>query len=154
MNDIRNLIILALVLIISFLVYQKPQGNMDFGSGTIPSQDYLGGTLDQQITEKRNYKTIYESYHVKNTLNRNVKQIQSCYLSYLEKKPKQTTGQIFADWQIDGKGMGMKANVIFTDFEGDEIVECVRETLNAMEFPPPPSGRIAYASYTWNFQPE
>lgn len=48
----------------------------------------------------------------------------------------------------------MKANVIFTDFEGDEIIDCVRETLNAMEFPPPPNGLTAYASYTWHLQPE
>lgn len=162
MKDIRNVIILALILLVAFLAFllhrQNISGGPQFHSGPQVASSSpagcAGGGLDQQISEKRNYKTIYESYHVKNTLNRNTPKIQSCYLEYLKSSPEKTKGQIFADWQIDASGNAFKSNVIFTDFKGEEIVKCIRETIDAMEFPPPPSGRIAYASYTWHFQPE
>ena len=109
-------------------------------------------SLDQIVTEKnQNPKTIYESYHVQNTISKKSAKLQACFIAYVNRKPEKTKGYVFVDWQIDSSGNAFKAEKIGASLGDDEFYSCILDTVNSWEFPPPPSGKTAYTSYKFRF---
>ena len=108
-------------------------------------------SLDQIIPEGKGFKTAYENYHVSNTIMKRMSTLQSCFIDHIESKPMRSKGWVNLDWQIDAKGQAFKAEKINATMGDDKFYSCLTDTINQWEFPPPPSGMIAYTSYRFKF---
>lgn len=95
----------------------------------------------------------YQAKQVKNTLTKQSKNLQSCYLDYLKSSPKQTKGQVKLDWQITKEGTVLDAGVVFNAFQNKNLSECLVKKLASIHFPPPPYGNH-YIEHSLYFQTE
>lgn len=128
----------------SIIIYQFSRANTEFQSSSC--------SLDQMVTEKNtSSKTIYESYHVQNTISKKSSNLQTCFIDYVNRKPDRTKGYVFVDWQIDSSGDAFKAEKIGASIGDETFYSCIIDTVNSWEFPPPPSGKTAYTSYKFRF---
>ena len=92
---------------------------------------------------------------VKNTIVKNTKSIQSCFLKLIESTPDiPESGRVLVDWQIDSKGKVFEAGVVSDEFSNKEFQACLREKIREIIFPAPPSVRSVYVEHTFVFRKE
>ena len=92
---------------------------------------------------------------VKNTIVKNAKSIQSCFLKLIESTPDiPESGRVLVDWQIDSKGKVFEAGVVSDEFSNKEFQACLREKIGEIIFPAPPSVRPVYVEHTFLFRKE
>ena len=92
---------------------------------------------------------------VKNTIVKNAKSIQSCFLKLIESTPDiPESGRVLVDWQIDSKGKVFVAGVVSDEFSNKEFQACLREKIGEIIFPAPPSVRPVYVEHTFLFRKE
>jgi hypothetical protein len=84
----------------------------------------------------------------------NAKDIQSCYLDYLEKKPKVTEGAMDILLKIEEDGSIASVKITQDSFEDDVFKSCVANKLKGYFLSPPPLGINRFISHTLEFKSE
>ncbi|NRA67240.1 MAG: AgmX/PglI C-terminal domain-containing protein [Pseudobacteriovorax sp.] len=106
-------------------------------------------------------KTCANQYHglamrvVQNVIRQNLIKLRHCYETLLKKNPK-ARGRLLTNFRIGATGTVENVNFRaisdgakpFTKFQG-----CVKDTVAAMEFPPPIGGRFVDINYPFVFNP-
>ena len=107
------------------------------------------------VTEKGSKgKGYYLDVAVRNTVRKHFFNIQKAYNTYLEKSPAITDGRIEIDWLIDGNGVVVTPEVIYSDFTDKTFLADVLKAISSWNFPPPPNGRKYYVEHTFNIRRE
>jgi TonB family protein len=102
--------------------------------------------------QKPEYKTPYEQNQVRNTIVKNNQIIQECYLKHLEKENAIGTGRVQVDWQIAPSGNTLNPQVVTSTLDDKDMDQCIVEKVKTFEFPPPPSDKPIYTTFTYVFR--
>lgn len=102
--------------------------------------------------EKPEFKSPYEQNQVRNTILKNNKSIQECYLKHLEQKEAKTSGKLQIDWQIAPSGETLSPQVVASTMNSKALEECVLNKVKTFSFPPPPSEKPIYTTFTYLFR--
>jgi hypothetical protein len=102
--------------------------------------------------EKPEFKSPYEQNQVRNTILKNNKLIQECYLKHLEQKDAKTSGKLQIDWQIAPSGETLSPQVVASTMNSKTLEECVVTKVKAFNFPAPPSDKPIYSTFTYLFR--
>lgn len=102
--------------------------------------------------QKPEYKTPYEQNQVRNTIVKNNQIVQECYLKHLEKENAIGSGRVQVDWQIAPSGDTLNPQVVTSTLDDKEMDECIVEKVKAFQFPPPPSDKPVYTTFTYVFR--
>lgn len=128
MKDKNLIIIVVLVAIIAFLagkIYtDKSQSNL---ANNMPAAD---GKLLRQYKQKEITRTIRE----------NAKDLQKCYLAYLDKKPQVTEGVIKVLFLLKENGSVEESRIVKSDFPDPTFGTCANDKIKSYYFSPPPFG--------------
>jgi hypothetical protein len=104
--------------------------------------------------DKPDYKSSYEQNQVRNTILKNNKSVQECYLKHLEEKDSVTSGKVQVDWQISPDGTVLSPQVVTSTMKSKNLEDCILARLKAFNFPPPPSDKPVYTTFTYSFRKE
>ena len=104
--------------------------------------------------QKPEFKSPYEQNQVRNTIVKNNSQIQECYLKHLEKKNAISSGRVQVDWQIDPSGDTLSPQVVVSSLEDKDLDDCILGKVKSFKFPPPPSDKQIYTTFTYVFRKE
>ncbi|NBT58655.1 energy transducer TonB [bacterium] len=102
--------------------------------------------------QKPEFKSPYEQNQVRNTIVKNNPTIQDCYLKHLEKKDAISSGKVQVDWQIDSSGDTLSPQIVISTLDDKEFDDCVVEKVKTFKFPPPPSDKPIYTTFTYVFR--
>lgn len=102
--------------------------------------------------QKPEYKTPYEQNQVRNTIVKNNSIIQECYLKHLEKENAVTSGRVQVDWQIAPSGDTLSPQVVTSTLDDKDMDECIVEKVRTFKFPPPPTDKPVYTTFTYVFR--
>ena len=100
--------------------------------------------LAQSYKEKVVVRKIYD----------NAKDIQSCYLDYLEKKPKVTEGAMDILLKIEEDGSIDSVKITQDSFQDNVFEGCIANKLKGHFLSPPPLGINRFISHTLAFKSE
>ena len=132
MNMKGNWVAILLLLAVVGYLYQE---NQDTKQLLQQMQQRQPNQMQPQETAKDD---PYLKSQVKNTIAKNAKAIQKCYLDLLKTKPKVTAGQLKLDWQIDAEGKVFGAGVIFNQLGNEAFGNCTLDHIKKIRFPVPP----------------
>ncbi|MFM8314253.1 MAG: AgmX/PglI C-terminal domain-containing protein, partial [Deltaproteobacteria bacterium] len=104
--------------------------------------------------EKPEFKSPYEQNQVRNTILKNNKTIQECYLKHLDQKEAKTSGKVQVDWQIAPNGEVLTPQVVTSTMNSKNLEDCVLSKVKTFSFPPPPSDKPVYTTFTYLFRKE
>jgi len=104
--------------------------------------------------QKPEFKSPYEQNQVRNTIVKNNSQIQECYLKHLEKKDAVSSGRVQVDWQIDPAGDTLSPQVVVSTLDDKDLDACILGKVKSFKFPPPPSDKPVYTTFTYVFRKE
>lgn len=104
--------------------------------------------------QKPEFKSPYEQNQVRNTIVKNNPLIQECYLKHLEKKEAVSSGKVQVDWQIDPSGDTLSPQVVISTLGDKDLDECILGKVKTFKFPPPPSDKPVYTTFTYVFRKE
>ncbi|MDX2470764.1 MAG: AgmX/PglI C-terminal domain-containing protein [SAR324 cluster bacterium] len=96
----------------------------------------------------------YLNHQVKNTIVKKAKELQICYKDFLKTSPKNTSGTIKLDWQVQADGKVAVPGIIHNGLEDKNFGECVLAQITSLTFPPPPSGNTKYVEHSLHFNDE
>jgi len=102
--------------------------------------------------QKPEYKSPYEQNQVRNTIVKNNSLIQECYLNHLKQKDAITSGKVQVDWQISPQGETLNPQIVTSTLADQEMDQCIVEKVKAFQFPPPPSDKPVYTTFTYVFR--
>jgi TonB family protein len=102
--------------------------------------------------QKPEYKSPYEQNQVKNTIVKNNPLIQECYLAHLKKEKALTSGKVQVDWQISPQGETLMPQIVTSTLDDSDMDQCVLEKVKTFQFPPPPSDKPVYTTFTYVFR--
>ena len=125
----------------------------------------LAQNMPQQNNPKKDAVTPYQAREVRNTLQKNSKDLQQCWLGYLDQKKAKkdsvkNSGRIKVDWFMDKDGTIKKKKVdivenSFADSDaGKKFGDCLVEKVKKIEFPETPDGKGQYIEHTFSFATE
>ena len=100
--------------------------------------------LAQTYKEKVVVKKIYD----------NAKDIQTCYLSYLEAKPKVTEGTMDILLKVEEDGSIGSVKITQNEFENSSFEDSIVKKFSGYFLAPPPLGINRYISHTLAFKSE
>lgn len=135
----------GLVVVLLGMNLLKPQRSSEIHPSLIP----VNVGSDKQKPE---YKTPYEQNQVRNTIVKNNSIIQECYLKHLEKENAVSSGRLQVDWQISPSGDTLSPQVVNSTLEDKELDECIVGKVSTFKFPPPPSDKPVYTTFTYVFR--
>lgn len=95
----------------------------------------------------------YEKEQVKNTIVKNSKLIQECYLEWLKSNPKADSITVKLDWTIAANGSVESPQVVDSTAE-KAMNDCLTDKMKTIEFPQPPEGRPFYVAHKFSFKTE
>lgn len=96
----------------------------------------------------------YIAQQVKNTIVKNAKNIQECWLAELKKKPETAQAKVEIDWQIAPSGKVLSPEVVRSEIENTAFNGCLLKKIQQIHFPPH-EGKIAkYISHKFTFSKE
>ncbi|EQC48354.1 hypothetical protein M899_1447 [Bacteriovorax sp. BSW11_IV] len=124
--DSKNLIIVVLIVIVAFLTGRNFSGQQKANSAPAP--------IDPKIA------VAYKQKEVAKTIRENAKDIQKCYLSYLENKPEMNEGVIKILFKLRENGSVESSEAVSNDFENISFGDCVAKKFERYYFAPPPIG--------------
>ena len=145
-------VVLLILIMLSALIY--------LGYGLTETRKENQVLIQQLLKSENNVGTGegQESFlkgAVKNTIVKNTKSIQSCFLKLIESTPDiPESGRVLVDWQIDSKGKVFEAGVVSDEFSNKEFQACLREKIGEIISPVPPSVRPVYVDHTFVFKKE
>jgi len=96
----------------------------------------------------------YLRNQVKNTIIKNAKRIQSCYLDFLKKSPVKKEGSVKLDWQILPGGVVTEAAVVTSDFQDPAFEKCLVQKITEIKFPPTEKAANKYVAHQFHFKDE
>ncbi len=96
-------------------------------------------------------KTPYEQNQVRNTIVKYNPEIQDCYLKHLETPNATIMGRVLIDWHISPEGKVISPQVINSNMDNKELGECIVNKVQKFEFPPPPTDKPVYATFSYVF---
>ena len=105
-------------------------------------------------SKKVELKTPYEQNQVRNTIGKYNADIQKCYLKHLEKPNAISLGRVQIDWQISPSGETLSPQVVSSNMNDQEFGNCIVEKVKTFKFPPPPSDKPVYTTFTYVFHKE
>lgn len=108
--------------------------------------------LAQQVAVDDRGRPVYPYIlrEVQNTVSKNAKALQECYLGYLARSPGVREGRLTYDWFVGVDGRAERVEFIAGSFGDDRFRSDVKVTVERMEFPPPTSP--TYVDYTFSFK--
>ena len=133
-----------LVVVLALYAFKNPSS-----PGVHPSLVPVNVSSDKQRPE---YKSPYEQNQVRNTILKNNSLIQECYLKHLEQKNATSAGKIQVDWQIAPDGTVLSPQVVASTLNDKSMDTCVLEKLKTFLFPPPPSDKPVYTTFSYLFR--
>lgn len=95
----------------------------------------------------------YEKEQVKNTIVKNSKTIQECYLDWLKSNPKKEFISVKIDWTISSSGSVDNPQIVDSTAEED-MNTCLLNKMKSLSFPIPPEGRPFYVAHKFAFKTE
>ena len=117
--------------------------------------------LVQQLLQARQQegseegKESYLKGAVKNTIVKNAKSIQECFLSMIERSSDvPESGKVLLDWQIGPSGTVFEAGVVRDEFSNKKFQKCLGANISRIVFPNPPSRNSVYVEHTFIFRKE
>lgn len=96
----------------------------------------------------------YEAREIKNTLIKNAKIFQNCWLNLIKKTPKLEEAFVEMDWTISSEGKVSKPEIIRSRPDDAEMSSCMIKSFDNLDFPPPPTGKDHYVTHKFFFQKE
>jgi TonB family protein len=135
----------ALVLVLLVLNLFRPNKSSEIHPSLIP----VNVGSDKQKPE---YKTPYEQNQVRNTIVKNNSIVQECYIKHLEKENAVTSGRVQVDWQISPSGDTLSPQVVTSTLDDKDMDDCIVEKVKTFRFPPPPSDKPVYTTFTYVFR--
>lgn len=93
----------------------------------------------------------YIKRELSNTLRKHQREVQGCYLAFLERQPETTEGTLHLDWVIDAHGTPKRVDVVKNELEEAQVAKCVIDVVSSAHFPAPPFGQEKYIDYRYNF---
>lgn len=124
--DSKNLIIVVLLVIVAFLAGRNFSGQQKASPAPAP--------FDPKIAAS------YKQKEVSKTIRENAKDIQECYLSYLQNKPDMNEGVIKILFKLKENGSVESSEAVSNDFKNVTFGECVSKKFERYYFAPPPAG--------------
>lgn len=128
--DIKIGIIVILVGVLAFLMGRNSSQNTKSGAPVSTASVAPDGKLAKNYKQKEIVKTI----------RANAKDLQSCYLTYLEKKGPVNEGVIKILFLLRENGSVSEARTISNEFPDINFGECVASKMKSYHFAPPPLG--------------
>lgn len=135
----------GLVFVLLGLLFLKSPKNQSVHPSLVP----VNVSSDKQKPE---YKSPYEQNQVRNTIVKNNNLIQECYLNHLKQKDAVTSGKVQVDWQISPQGETLKPQIVTSTLADPEMDQCVVDKVKTFQFPPPPSDKPVYTTFTYIFR--
>lgn len=112
-----------------------------------------GGPSHSSIAgDSRKETDPYIRNQVKNTILKKAPELQKCYFSHLDKKPKQSEGNITIDWQINKKGRVKTPEIVQSAFQAPVFEKCLTDKISKWRFPPPEKATQKYVSHSFTFK--
>lgn len=143
--DAKSIIIIVLVAVIGVLVGMNLKSSPEPLSAAPAMQAPAGDAkLAQTYKEKVVVKKIYD----------NAKDIQTCYLAYLETKPTLTEGAMDILLKVEEDGSIGSVKVTHDEFKNSTFEDCIVAKLSSYYLAPPPLGINRYISHTLAFKSE
>ena len=141
-----TLIILLAVLYLGYELSETRKENRDL---------FLQLLQTRQQEGSEEGKESYLKGPVKNTIVKNSKSIQECFLSMIERSPDiPESGKVLIDWQINSKGKVLEPGVVRDEFLNKEFQKCLGTNISKIIFPIPPSRNPFYVEHTFLFSKE
>lgn len=144
----KNYIILGLSLISSILLIVQFMHSRQQNNFVHPSLVPVNVSSDSKKIEM---KTPYEQNQVKNTIGKHNSEIQACYFKHLETPKPVTMGRVSVDWHISPEGKVISPQVINSTMDNKSLGECIVKEVQKFEFPPPPTDKPLYATFSYVF---
>ena len=140
------LIILLAVLYLGYELSETRKENRDLVQQLLQARQQEGSEEG---------KESYLKGAVKNTIVKNAKSIQECFLSMIERSPDiPESGKVLLDWQIDSSGTVFGAGVVRDEFLNKEFQKCLGTKIGEIIFPIPSSRNPVYVEHTFLFKNE
>jgi hypothetical protein len=138
-----QLITLALVAVICVLLglllgRQSPPASSSY---QMPADD---GKLAKTYKEENLVKSIRD----------NAKNLQTCYLSYLEKKPEVKEGTMSLLLKVEESGQVSEVQMTKDQFENKDFENCLIKKIEKFYLSPPPLGINRYIAHELGFKSE
>lgn len=96
----------------------------------------------------------YKEKVVGSMIRDNAKELQKCYLSHLDKKPKIIEGDLNILFKVEEDGKISSASVTKNEFQDNSVSECVISKIQGQFLSPPPYGINRNISHTLSFKTE
>jgi hypothetical protein len=96
----------------------------------------------------------YKEQVIVGVIRENAKDLQKCYLSYLDKKPKINEGVLNLLLKVEEDGSISSVSITKNEFEDKEMAECVSNKIAHYYLAPPPYGINRNISHVLAFKTE
>ena len=150
LSDTKNVAIIALTAAVLGLVFYSVLSERRVNDATKAESS-------ESKPEKKSGRPDEDPYirgPVKNTIIKKYMDLQVCYKTFLEKKPKVTDGRVSIDWQIKPDGTVKSPELVSSQLDNPELQNCMIEKIKSWNFPEPPEGTNKYVEHTFNFKKE
>jgi hypothetical protein len=146
--DIKTIIIIILIFIIGILlgfnIKKTESGNTSISS---PRENFLPAENGKLSKE-------YKSKELTSFINKNAAKIQSCYLTYLEKKPTKGEGNLQILIKVEEDGRMSNVRISDNELQDESIANCVIKNFENNYIAPPPIGINHYLTHSLAFKSE
>lgn len=128
--DKKTSAIFVLVAVVAFLLGKLYSGN----SSQSNLANNMAGVADGKLLRQ------YKQKEISKTVRENARDLQKCYLAYLDKKPQISEGVIKVLFLLKENGAVEESRVVKSDFPDPEFGKCANEKIKSYYFSPPPFG--------------
>lgn len=143
--DPKTTIIIVLVFIIGILIGMNlSQKSTAVNQAEVPKSN--------SSSENGKIAKEYQLKEFMGFIKKNASKIQTCYLGYLEKKPKITEGDLKILAKVDEDGKMSAVKITQTDLPEDTLSDCVVKKFENLYLGPPPHGINRFLSHTISFK--
>ncbi len=126
--DIKTTVIIVLVAIVAFLA-----GKL-YNNNNTANQMANMSPADAKIMRQ------YKQKEITKTIRDNAKDLQQCYLKYLETNPDIKEGVVKLLFLLRENGTVEESRIVKSDFTDQSIANCANEKVKTYYFAPPPLG--------------
>lgn len=128
--DLKTSMIVILVAVVAFLAGKLYTVNTSQSN----LANNMGAAADGKLLRQ------YKQKEINRTVRENARDLQKCYLAYLEKKPQVSEGVIKILFLLKENGAVEESRVVKSDFPDPEFGKCANEKIKSYYFSPPPFG--------------
>lgn len=139
--DLKTIVIIFLVLIIGLL------GGYLVGKNRTSSAPVIPAPVSKQVAKE--YKDS-----VAKVIRENGKDIQKCYVEFLDGKPKIQEGKVDFMMKVLENGKIQTFEIIRNELDNEELSKCIKKFGSSWRLPPPPLGLNPYIPHSLAFKSE